>query len=329
MRLRDLLVTFLKKVILSFILTIIIYYLFDNHINIDITFNGEKIELKNVFIICFFIIFVYVLVETLYFLLKNKIYKIKYNYYRELPRDYSPSMVSVLMNLKLEYKKDILSDLIFLEERKIIKIDNNQNIIIISKDNNWKNYENHLCLLLQKIEMLNNPTINNLLDNIDLMFQSQYKNLIINGLRDLGLIEDYTSKGLLKKVIIVFIFAIILLYFSLFLFSNSFMEALILILAFMGPLFGVLLLFFYLVNKLLAIYNKIIGKDFMRSKKGKDDVSLWISYDKFIRHFSIMEYKSLEEKSLWGYYFAYALALGINKKVTKKFGLEYEKYIIK
>ena len=42
-----------------------------------------------------------------------------------------------------------------------------------------------------------------------------------------------------------------------------------------------------------------------------------------------MNERNLEEKNLWGYYFAYGLALGINTKVIKKFDLGYERYIIK
>lgn len=329
MKLKDLLITFIKKIVLSFILTIIICFFIDNNGNIDVTINGEKVSLKSLFVIYFFVTFVYILIEGLYYLLKNKTYKVKYDYYRQLPRDYSPSIVSFLMNLKLEYKKDILADLIFLEERKIIEIDSNQNIKIVSKNNIWKNYEKHLQFLITKIETINNFKLNKLLDAIDLDFKVQYKNYIINDLNELNLIEGYSSNKLLKKMIGIFlIFVAIICAFNFIFSDNIIIEKVMSVFIFLGIIFGMVLFLIYIVNKLLVIYNRIIGKNFMRSKKGKEDVSLWISYSNFIKNFSIMEERSLEEKELWGYYFAYGLALGINKKTIKKFGLEYEKFII-
>ena len=297
----------------------------------NITFNDKPVELKNLFVIYFFITFIYVLLEAIYFLIKNKTYKVKHDYYRELPRDYSPSMVSYLMNLKLEYKKDILSDLIFLEEKKIIKIDSNQNITIVSKDNTWKNYENHLKLLIDQIEKTNNPTINNLLNNIDLEFQAQYKDFVIDDLRVLDLIDNYSNNNLLKKMVTGFIFIGMILWALQSAFPYSlFMIRIMNVFLLLGVLlFYVVVFVLFIVNKILILYNCIIGKNFMRSKKGKEDVALWLSYERFIKDFSVMHSRNLEEKSLWGYYFAYALALGINKNVIKKFNLEYEKYIIK
>lgn len=73
----------------------------------------------------------------------------------------------------------------------------------------------------------------------------------------------------------------------------------------------------------------VIGKNYSRTKKGKEDVALWLSYYRFIKDFSIMDERNLEEKKLWGYYFAYGLALGINAKVIRKFRLGNEEYIIK
>lgn len=103
-----------------------------------------------VVIICLIIYILILMIPEIVFYVQNKSYKFDYNYYRELPRDYSPSMVSYLLNMKIELKKDILADLIYLEERKIIEcIDSNYKVI----DNSvtWKESESHLKCLVEDI----------------------------------------------------------------------------------------------------------------------------------------------------------------------------------
>lgn len=73
----------------------------------------------NYFVFSFIIVFVYLILENIYFLIKNRLYKVEHDYYRELPRNYSPSIVSFLTNLKVEYRKDVLADLIYLEQSMV------------------------------------------------------------------------------------------------------------------------------------------------------------------------------------------------------------------
>lgn len=68
-------------------------------------------------------------------------------------------MVSFLMNMKIEYKKDLLADLTYLEQLGIIKILDDETINIMS-DKNWNAYESHLKYLVEEMKKINNLNIN-------------------------------------------------------------------------------------------------------------------------------------------------------------------------
>lgn len=294
------------------------------------------------------IVIIYLLVEKVYFYIKNRSYKTEYDYYRELPREYSPSIVSFLTNLKVEYKKDLLADLIYLEQKKVLKIDENNNIIILNNDYVFLNGESHLSYLVNEIKLSENCSLDYLLNNKDLR-EKEFRKLIIQDSFALGLLVKYSMRvfGTIILLVAFFIIRIVSSY-SMFsisstmdgLISNGIGDANEFINSFINlqnsinnfnefiPMFSIGLVILVLATKVIPIIRRHNGTDYMRSKQGKKDVGLWLSYSKFIKDFSIMEERSLEEKGLWGYYFSYGLALGINKKTIKKFGLEFEKFII-
>ncbi len=239
---------------------------------------------------------------------KNFNYESEYDYYRELPRDYSPSMVSYLMNFKLEYKKDIMADLLFLEQQGVLRIDNNH---IIDLNKNIKFKDEHLNYLINNIICDNMDVVD--LSKIEKTKIDEYKKSVENDLLLRGLSKKYVPNGIFTGFLAFSCFATLLI--GVFNIQN---DSKLLPILFAYSAFSFVLLLAYSSNQSIV-----------RSKQGKQDVKLWFSYSKFIKDFSIMEGRSLEEKSLWGYYFAYGLALGINQKVIKKFKLEKEVGIVK
>ena len=331
-----------------------------------------------------FLLLVFIICE-IWFYKRNTGYKSECDYYRELPRDYSPSMVSYLLNLRSEFKKDIIADLIFLEQRKIIRIENNKDITILNNNVEWKESEHHLKYIIdviiphyeniekisklskRKISSNENPillsnsssgkvdkqdyqTIRDLLNsNMDtaeirkqmeeyitkraemiengdlsdvehkrvdknIEITHKYQKLIVKDLKACDLVCDVKTQSLMKKSAIVLVLCLIIMVIDSLIRGMSLMFFSLFITYFLG---------FFLV---LMITEKF---KYVRTKKGKQDVALWLSYYKFLNDFSVMHSRNLEEKSLWGYYFAYGLSLGISRKVIGKFNLEHEKDIIK
>ena len=332
--------TLFQKLKLSVLITIIV-------IITTFPFDMGSLSILEYLLTCFLVVFIYSIIEGIYFYIKNKSYKSNIDYLRELPRDYSPSMVSFLMNMKIEYKKDLLADLIYLEQLGIIKILDDETINIMS-DKNWNAYESHLKYLVEEMKKINNLNINAIIDNKNIY--SSYRYYIINDLKSCNLLDNYSVNVL--NIIIIFVIFIALRIFVMYGFGSLFTsinslfnkaevsneEVLNAFVNFsnaaanfqkMYSFFPVIIVIMFALVKVIPFVKRITGTDYMRSKQGKKDVSLWLSYYKFIKDFSIMNERNLEEKNLWGYYFAYGLALGINTKVIKKFDLGYERYIIK
>ena len=345
MRIKDVINSFFKYIVISVLGAVFSIYIIKDKASF-LQNEDNRLYIYLIFILVAFILF---MIENIYFYVRNKSYQKKYDYYREFPNDYSPSVVSLLLNLKVEYKKDILADLIFLEQKRIIKIDEDQNIIIIDDNYEWKDYEEHLNLIMTEIVKMNNPTVSKFLD----MKQYQKTNKILDFLHHvLSSKEEYVMYGSSTKLTfpVRYIDSVhasaykkgLLTKYSIINFLNIFLNISVILLIMLLAVFSFfkinvtnikdiwyMVALIIILGLIVHLYRKFNGMDNSRSKKGKNEVALWHSFISFIKDFSRLDTRNLEEKNLWGYYFAYGLSLGVNKKVMKKFGLEYEKYIIK
>ena len=292
-----------------------IYIVFMNEAKYNIT-TTSVIQMV---IICIIGWIISIIIYELIFYLKNKSFKFEIDYLRELPRNYSPSMASFLLNLSFECRKDALADLLYLEQRNIIKIEND-NIIVLEPNFKWNNNEKHLEFLMNVVTFSKNSvngTLSMLSDDGGLYFKegqrASYldKKFARNDITNNRLANDYRKAIIsdLKKDKLIT--------------NNKVFSILCLI----SVLLGLINPFIYMYLLMITIF--VNNANYQRTKQGRIDTALWLSYYKFIKDFSIMNERNLEEKNLWGYYFAYGLALGINTKVIKKFDLGYERYIIK
>lgn len=132
-------------------------------INLDVTINNIHFETIHYFVFYLIFTFIYIIVNSIKFYFQNKPFNSNIDYYRELPRNYSPSMVSVLLNLSLEYDKDVLSDILYLEQKKIIIIDSNYKINVIETNPEFKDSEVHLELLYNFVKNHQNIEINEII----------------------------------------------------------------------------------------------------------------------------------------------------------------------
>lgn len=328
----------LEKLKTTLLISIIVFLL---------TMGMSSVNNTNYFVFSFIIILVYLILENLYFLIKNRSYKVEHDYYRELPRNYSPSIVSFLTNLKVEYRKDVLADLIYLEQKKILKINQDKTIKILNSDYVFMDDEKHLSYLVNELALSENPSIDYLFEN-EKNYKDSFKKLIIEDCFSNGLLTHYSMQkfGFIMLLIVFFAIRIFSSYgiFSIQnhmfnLFNNSNMNQTEIINSFVDiqksmntfanviPMLFMGFFIMMVLTKVLPIIKRINGTDYMRSNQGKKDMGLWYAYYRFLKDFSVMDERKLEEKELWGYYFAYGLSLGINKKVMKKFHLEYENII--
>lgn len=317
-----------EKIILIFIGAIVLTFAIPSLINLDVTINNIHFETIHYFVFYLIFTFIYIIVNSIKFYFQNKPFNSNIDYYRELPRNYSPSMVSVLLNLSLEYDKDVLSDILYLEQKKIIIIDSNYKINVIETNPEFKDSEVHLELLYNFVKNHQNIEINEIIKKTDLLFKLEYKEQIYEDLVKLRLIENNKEKYSLRPFLviggIIFLGLFILLLTKHDIFISLAASAIITIIN-----VGLLSMIYTVLFILFLVINHIQKKNYCRTKKGKKEIPIWIAYYNFLNDFSNFKEKSFEEKSLWGYYFCYGLALGLNLKVIEKFSLKHEIGIIK
>ena len=73
------------------------------------------------------------------------------------------------------------------------------------------------------------------------------------------------------------------------------------ILCLISVLLGLINPFIYMYLLMLLVF--VNNANYQRTKQGRIDTALWFSYYKFIKDFSIMNERNLEEKNLWGVLF--------------------------
>ena len=64
---------------------------------------------------------------------------------------------------------------------------------------------------------------------------------------------------------------------------------------------------YYTVLNIIELISKL-------NRKGKDELIKWIKFKKFIKEYSLIKDRKIEEVVLYEKYIPYAMALGINKE---------------
>lgn len=333
--------SFLKKIgfliITSFLITFYISEI--KGIKFEFSIGKHNINVVDYFLLCLIIMFLYLVIDSIIFFIENKSHKYSFDYLRELPRDYSPSMVSVLTNMKFEYKKDLLADLLYLEEKNIIKISSKAPFSIeIINNMEFSIAESHLSFLIGQIAKMQKPTIEDFYkDNVMNSFILNYRNAIYSDLLALNLIKQRKSLYLRSYIplIVLAIIAFIIIFISVYrgqMPINGIFDCLVvfvLSLVLEVVMFIPIFIYFYVINIVITVYKGITKQNYVRTKKGKEDVSIWFAYYDFLKDFSLLDDKRLEEKELWGFYYAYGVALGINKYTIEELSLNHELYMIR
>jgi len=266
--------------------------------------------------------------KKLYINLRNTNLHIKsYNDLNSLNRDinieYSPAIVSYLFNQKLENKKDILATILNLY---------NKNAIIINK--NSTEYE---FLAKDDINRLNlNEDEKYLYDccveNKEEFSIIKWNNIVLNEYDKYGFSNKNSTEKTNNKTI--GIFCIIILFISIIITSFigdpivekiGFSEGVFIIKFFICIFVFVII---SLILSTISAFNSLsIYTRIKLTKKGKDEIKKWIKFKKFIKNYTLIKDRKIEEVVLYEKYIPYAMVLNINKEYNNKFLKEFiEKY---
>jgi len=307
---------FLTNCFYTTVLCILFYLFFRDSISLSIIISGHNVAALVIWIILFF----YILFDFIYYFFQNKPAKLEVDYFREHIKNYSPSMVSLLMNLKIEVKKDILADLLYLNNLKYIEINYETNACHVLRESP---FEKHLLVLWNLISSQPGVTISELLDKSSFLGEKHYyeKACYEEGIR-IGIIESKKmSLGIRSYVLKLGIVLFCLLFFGGIFQGSNFLG--IFLLSVIFTFF--ISLFLFLPLSIVLLFGKSFlfkNQSYIRTKNGKEDVKYWYAYSNFLRDFTHMEDKDLKYNLLLDYTFPYSLCLGFNKKVISEFSLE-------
>ena len=255
-------------------------------------------------------LFFYIVGLITYNLTKNSIKrrykkhrKFDIEYFRDDLKKLSPSYISYIYDFSIELEKDVAAHVLKLYIDKYIKYEGNKFVLTNKSHDTLR--ESDKCLL----EFIQS----NFRDNT---FLNRYQTLIKKELKDDGYITEYISKrdvlsffsGFVTSIIGIMTIGILQRYADP---DNTFI---LLVKIFLAIVFGFGLIAFpaVIVAKIVAYVKYGVGK---RTKKGEDLLEQIYGLKKFLKDFSIIKERKLEDVYLQEHYLVYAITLEVNTKV--------------
>ncbi len=257
----------------------------------------------------------------------------KYLYYRELPNHFGIGVNTLLIDSKIENKKDIVAVILDLCARKYLKLFKLGNKYIIKVLNYTANG------LLENEKYIMKYISQNKIKEIN--YNEWYKLCLEDG-ENLNLYTSYNKKqkdfnfftkfdtvGEIIKNIIVILISILMTIIAIDV-NNPFSIILALfsgivcyiMLSFMAQLvYSVLYFIVYslqeVINASLDSYNNEMSNNLKRTSKGIEEYYKLKSFANLLDDFGAFAGKEPEEIVLWDYYLSYAQVFGLTEKIMK------------
>lgn len=266
-------------------------------------------------IILLVISFVFIVIEFRQKILKN-IKTIKKNngnienteYYREKIQDYSPLIYAKLLNKKINNSDVIISMLLYLEEKNIIDIDEENNIIV----KNDKNIKKHEKFFIKHMKFI----FADLYHNTKTKYNSNYTiiryldRLIYEDMVSEGLIEIENKKGTLINFIqgkeYVYIVDVLPLFYDMMAIPilaksiNNFMPYCI---------FWTTIFISLFINCVSLYFNFYL--EGIKTRKSHECIEKIKAQKRLLKNYTLISDKTVEDKMIWEYYIRSAILLDL------------------
>ncbi len=251
--------------------------------------------------------------------------EVEMDYYRELPQDITPAVLSKLMSIQGVASKDIMATLMDLVRKKYLKIEEipkgrkkDYKFILIEESGttNLKEHESYLIhWLFYSIGDGKSVTLKEIKDYAKASrTQSSFRHNYNKWVKKVG--EEFKkynyfgqSKEGLKtagKVVLMEFAGVFLLFVLGALLKMQLFILIPLLLAVSFSGFGVI------------IYGALIRK---KTQTGINEYTKWRAFKRFLLHFSNMKDYEIPSIIVWEHYLVYAISLGVADKVISKLKL--------
>lgn len=261
-------------------------------------------------------VYTYIYIRNIYIIKKNKTKEI---YIRDVNVEYSPAVLSYLMNNKIEPQKDLPATLLNLCTKGIIEIkkDEDGTINIIDLKNETE---------LSKLASDEKYAHKILLEGINASKIACWKNKVENEYAKYKFSLKH-KRPLVVYLIILFVMICVPVTVYMVVTGRSKITgkpAEIIAIVGLSPLLGAWIII--AISNLKKILRWILGKSdkyktYFKdtyTKKGAQEYSRWKKFERFMLDFSLIDEKDYDSIVIWGKYLSYSIALGINKKCDKE-----------
>lgn len=254
--------------------------------------------------------------------------------HREINVEYSPAVLSYLYNNKLEPKKDILATILNLYNKKVMTIEKEENgykFIPMKEADLTKLTPDEKYIYCSFVEDKENAKLFSSEDWRKIV-EEEYQSYNFSNERHekmnnkiitiFAIIIDFIIVFLIKnKLLVMLAGENILKNESGNLFIRTSMTVLFLICGWIIPMFMI----FFIYDSILAI-RKILSK---LNENGKQEIVKWIKFKKFIKEYTLLNERKIEEIVLFEKYIPYAMVLGVNKEYNNKDIEDFVNYYMK
>ena len=221
---------------------------------------------------------------------------------REINVKYNPSITSLLINGKLD-EKSLMADIMNLYAMQIIDLekscDNNKEkkIFKINKEN------------IKKIKIFKSDVyiIDSIILNQKKFNFSEWEKLVENTFLNIGFqnlnVKEISFTNLIFPLIIIWLFT----FFVLMLYFHDLLVFIAFILSIFLMCFCLIPVYFF-----VQFLNSKSVKKLHLTKSGKREVKNWIKFENFIKNYTLIKEKNVEDIVIYEKYIPYAVAIGIN-----------------
>ena len=282
---------------------------------------ASTIENNMVLSIYPFIALTYLVVKFIAFMINYiKVLKSNYTdiYVRDVFVDYSPAVLSLLLNHKTEDKKDFHATVLNIHAKKVIEfkqVDNKLEIVDLQNQkaiNNLTEDEKYIYNVLIEKEKFDKHLWHKLIKQ-----ELNKRNLVKSGNKNIlwQIVKMYLILfGIIFLLLILFVLSVLLVPGEFFknIATNYFNYNIVLSITWilvLIPLQLGTLKIVMLINKHKYLKDKM---DYY-TKKGALEMLKWKKFGAFIKDYSMIATANAESVVLWEKYISYAMALNINK----------------
>lgn len=220
-------------------------------------------------------------------------------YIRDLPEYFSPAIVSLLLDCSIEPSTDYNACIAYLLSKKYIEIDDEKGKVKVIKDKS------------QIIQPVEEYALNCLLKNKQ--FDSEiFKKLVIDEAIKLGFIEKGRRKIHFFRNFLLSIFITFAISYILPMITNPTLHQVV---AIIGLISGISI--YAVIGYSIYLFLKYSTESYHRTKLGNQEATKWSKIRNYIRDFTLLSDKNLEDTAIFDDYIAYAISLGEAKQVEK------------